>query len=631
MVSWLPLYHDLGLIGACFTALYVGFPTVVMSPLAFLASRPGRWLRAIDNYRGTVVLAPNFAYDLCLDKVGADELQGLDLSCLRIVLNGAETIQPRTLRGLVERLAPYGLDPGSLVPAYGLAECTVALTCGPLKREPVVDQIDRRSVAYLGLAVPARNGSPTVEVPSCGVPLPGHEVRVVDTRSRELPDRQIGDVQFRGPSATRGYHRNSDAARTLMDGEWLRTGDLGYTVAGELFLTGRSKDLIVKAGRNLSPSDVEEAVSTVEGIRRGCVAVFGTRGGDDTAAPTPDSGERLVVVAESRLQDRGERERLEGAIVAKVMSVAGVPPDDVVLVPIRSVLKTSSGKLRRGEMRVLYERGVVRHGRRPLWHQIARVALSGLIPRCRRVARDGVTALYALYAAVLFASATVALSAAVGVLPGMHRRQRVSQAASRWFLRLAGISRRTSGLGKLPLAKPYVLVVNHCSYIDALVVAAAMPPGVSFVAMSELRRQRVARWLLGRIGVEFVERFDAEQGVQDSRRLLDVLSAGRSLVVFPEGRFTRMPGLLPFRMGAFVTAAKAGACIVPCCLRGTRSLLRGTQWRLLRGPVTLTMGTAIQPEGRTWSDAVRLRDRTRAEMLRRCGEPDLRDERGQAL
>ena len=349
-VSWLPLYHDMGLIGAWLGSLYFGLPLVVMSPLRFLA-HPVRWLQAIHTYRGTVTASPNFGYELARSRSTDAELAGLDLRSLRIAANGAEAVLAATLRGFHERFAPFGLRPGTVRPVYGLAESSVGLAFPPQDREAPVDRIRRAPFLATGAAIPAAaDEADAVEFVACGQPIPGHEIRVVDAAGREVPERQEGAIQFRGPSSTQGYFRNPTATAALLDGTWLRTGDRGYLWNGDIVITGRAKDIIIRAGRNLYPAEIEAAVGAVPGIRRGCVAVFG-------AARTAKGTESLVVMAETRATDAETREALIKAATAAVVTVIGEPPDDVRLVPPYAVLKTSSGKIRRAANRERYERG----------------------------------------------------------------------------------------------------------------------------------------------------------------------------------------------------------------------------------------------------------------------------------
>ena len=219
-ISWLPLYYDMGLIGAWLGALYYAIPTVIMSPLTFLA-RPASWLWAIHEHRGTLSAAPNFAFELCLKRTTDEELKGLDLSSLRMVANGAEPVSPNTIRDFAARFEPYGFRPEALSPVYGLAESSVGIAFPPVGRGPLIDRIDRRALADRGEAIPATDGE-TVEIVACGQPLPGHQMRVIDDTGRELPARREGRLQFQGPSSTDRYFNNPEKTAALFDGAWLK-------------------------------------------------------------------------------------------------------------------------------------------------------------------------------------------------------------------------------------------------------------------------------------------------------------------------------------------------------------------------------------------------------------------------
>jgi 1-acyl-sn-glycerol-3-phosphate acyltransferase len=617
-VSWLPLYHDMGLIGAWLGTLYFGIPLVVMSPLTFLA-RPIRWLQAIQAYRGTLSAAPNFAYDLCIAKIADEELAGLDLSSWRLAFNGAEMVWPETLTRFGRRFAPYGFRPEALTPVYGLAECSVGLAFPPSGRGPLIDHVQRASFMYTGRAVPAGcDQASALSLVSCGPPLPGHELRIVDSSGRELDERQEGRVEFRGPSTTRGYFNNPRATAQLFRDGWLDSGDRGYLAGGEVFLTGRVKDIVIRGGRNIYPHEVEEAVNEIPGVRKGCTVIFGS--------PDPASGtERLVVLAETREQGQRERQQLREAINKAVVNVLGEPADQVVLAPPQTVLKTSSGKLRRSATRALFEAGMVGEHRRPGWWQVASLAAGAVIPQLQRWATRAADVMFAAWAWVVVSL----VAPVVWLITSFTTRPAwawgVGRAGARILLWLTGTPLIVRGLDYLPRGTPYVLVVNHASYLDGLVLLAALPETIGFVAKRELREPFIPRVYLQRLGAEFVERFAAHESVQDARRLEGALRAGRALAFFPEGAFTRASGLQPFRMGAFLVAANTGVPVVPAAICGTRAMLRDGRWWLRRGTITITVGAPLSPvaDARDAFDAaVRLRNEARVHIARHCGEPD---------
>ncbi len=615
VVSWLPLYHDMGLIGAWMGSLYFAMQLVLMSPLAFL-TRPARWLEAVTRYRGTLSAAPNFAYELCLKKIEAAELETLDLSSWRAALNGAEPVSPETVRRFSERFAACGFGAGTMMPVYGLAENSLALAFPPWGREPRIDRVDRASLMASGHARPAAGDDDTaLRFVGCGYPLPRHEIRIVGATGAEVGERQEGTLQFRGPSATSGYFRNPEATRRLFAGDWLDSGDRAYIAEGEVFITGRAKDMIIRAGRNIYPQELEEAVGNVDGVRKGCIAVFGTT---DAASGT----EKLVVLAETRLEDEEARERLAEAIQAVAVDLVGTPADDVALVPPHTVPKTSSGKIRRAAGRELYEGGRL-GSRGPVWWQVARLAWSGARPQLERSRRAARELLYAGRFWAVIGLATLPVAAGVVLLPRLTRRRRAARAAARQLARLTSMPIRIHGIEHLGRDEPFIIAANHASYLDAFALTAALPTEGAFLAKRELTQSFLARVLLERLGTLFVERFDAEKGLEDTERARAALERGESLLFFPEGTFDRAPGLKPFRMGAFYVAAQTGAPVVPVAIRGTRSMLRGDEWFPRRGAITITARPPIRPEGSDLAAAVRLRDAVRAEILAHCGEPDL--------
>jgi 1-acyl-sn-glycerol-3-phosphate acyltransferase len=619
-VSWLPLYHDMGLIGAWMGSLYFAFKLVVMSPLAFLA-RPPNWLWAIHRHRGTLSAAPNFAYQLCARRIAESDLEGLDLSSWRLAFNGAEPVSPETIEEFATRFARYGLRREAITPVYGLAESSVGLAFPQVGRGPKVDRIRRDVLTNSARAQPAAPGDTDVlEIVACGHPLPGHQVRIVDGQGHELAERQEGHLQFKGPSATSGYYRNPEETRKLFAGEWLDSGDFAYIAEGEVYLTGRSKDIIIRAGRNIYPYQLEDAVGNIPGIRKGCVAVFGSL---DPRTHT----ERVVVLAESREKDPRIRAELTRKIGDCALELIGMPADDIVLAPPHTVLKTSSGKIRRAACRELYDRGGRGVIERALWWQLARVAFASIVPQLRRALARLADWFYAGYVWLWFGVLAPSTWLVALCLSHTQWSWSLSRAAARALFRLTGVPLVTRGAENLPPpGEPCVLAINHASYLDGIVVVAALARQYSFVAKRELQDHFVSRAYLRSIGSEFIERFDLQRGLEDTERLLGLLRGGRSLAFFPEGTFRRMPGLLPFRMGAFVVAAQANVPVVPVTIRGTRSVLRENQWLPRRAMITVTIGAPIRPASTDWSGAIGLRDAVRAAMLRTCGEPDLATE-----
>ena len=628
-ISWLPLYHDMGLIGAWLGSLYYAAHLIIMSPLAFIA-RPQRWFQAIHRYRGTMSAAPNFAFELCLRRLKDEDLDGIDLSSWRVAANGAEAVSPETLEAFIARFEKFGFRPETMMPVYGLAENSVGLAFPPLGSQPRIDRIRRDSLMQSGRAEEADPGDEhALRFVGCGIPIPGHQIRIVDDGGRELPDRRQGHLQFQGPSATSGYLRAPDKNEAMFRGDWLDSADLAYIAGGEVFITGRSKDIIIHAGRNLYPEEIESEVGKIDGVREGRVAVFGSH--------DPQSGtERLIVLAETREQDDGRRETLGREINAIVTDLTGAPADDAVLAPPNTVLKTSSGKIRRAASREIYETGSVGKRQSAVWLQLLRLLLAGLSPRLRRARHSTGAALYGGYCWAVFALIAVPLWLLLALLPRPDWCWRLSHYAVRGAFRLTGLRLAVSGQGNASGGQ--ILVSNHQSYLDPFAIVAALPRRAAFVAKKELAGNLFTRILLQRLGAEFVERFDTAGGVSDARRMAARCEEGETLLFFAEGTLDRMPGLRPFRLGAFETAVAAARPVVPMALRGNRSILRDGTWLPRRGAIRVVIGEAMGPgsgmeddqagaDRDHFSAAIALRDRVRAWILDHCGEPDLAHER----
>ncbi|MGD8862245.1 MAG: fatty acyl-AMP ligase [Myxococcales bacterium] len=345
-LAWLPLYHDMGLIGFVLSTIIHDLNTVLL-PTESFARRPSMWMQAMQDYGATITFAPNFAYGLATKRTRDRDLQGLDLSKVRVAGCGAEPINPNVMRSFADRFAPAGFDARALMPAYGMAEATLAISFHPRMTPLVTDTVDAAALAR-GEATPAEPGAPesaTLELVSCGVPFPGHDVRIVSDDGEVLPERRVGEIITRGPSVTSRYYDNPEiTAETFRDG-WLHTGDLGYFAEGRLYVCGRKKDLIIIRGANHYPQDIEWAVSEVPGVRRDNVIAFSVM---------RDGEEQLIVCAEGNSGDAAE---LRKTIAAKVAETNGLNVGHVAVVKVGSLPKTSSGKVQRRRTKQLFETG----------------------------------------------------------------------------------------------------------------------------------------------------------------------------------------------------------------------------------------------------------------------------------
>jgi acyl-CoA synthetase (AMP-forming)/AMP-acid ligase II len=343
-VSWLPLYHDMGLIGTLLFSIYWRVPLVLMSPTTFLM-KPSRWLWAIHKHKGTLSPAPNFAYALCVRRVKAEERQGLDLSSWRLAMNGAEPVDHRTVVSFLEMYKPHGFPAPSMLPVYGLAEASLAVTFPELGKDPKCLLVDRAQLAN-GRVVDA-SGKGSMAVVSVGKPVPGHEVLVVDEHGKKLPAREVGHVIVRGPSLMEGYFESPETTSRVMRQGWLWTGDLGFFDHDELYVTGRVKDMIILRGRNIYAEDLERVAERVDHVRPGGSLAFGVY--DEIKAT-----EKVVLVVETRVAGAEERAALIRSIIERVAEFTDVRLDEVVLVGPRTLPKTSSGKKQRNLCRTMY-------------------------------------------------------------------------------------------------------------------------------------------------------------------------------------------------------------------------------------------------------------------------------------
>jgi acyl-CoA synthetase (AMP-forming)/AMP-acid ligase II len=343
VVSWLPLYHDMGLIGGLLAPIAHGAACWLLSPLEFML-RPASWMQAVSDARATLTVAPNFAYGLVARKVTDDDLKGLDLSTLRAAINGAEPVDPAIADEFCARLGPCGFRPTSYFPVYGLAESTLSVAFPPLGRGLKIDNVLRERLAE-GHAVPAPPGPGTMPLVSVGTAIDGHEITIVGPDHVPLPERRLGQIWVRGPSVSPWYfeqHRPIPERRTS-----LRTGDVGYLADGELYVVDRLKDLVIVAGRSYSPSDIERVAEAVDGVRSGRSVAFGI--------PDKEIGtEALVVLAEVQLRTSRELHELAGRVRAEITEQIGLAPVDVRLLKPGSLARTSSGKLMRRDARERY-------------------------------------------------------------------------------------------------------------------------------------------------------------------------------------------------------------------------------------------------------------------------------------
>lgn len=613
VVSWLPLYHDMGLIGSWLYSIYYALPITILSPLAFL-SRPEKWLWALHDSGGTLCPAPNFSYELCARKIPDSAIEGLDLSAWRVAINAGEAVLPDTLERFEQRFKPYGFRAESFVPCYGLAESSVALAFPPLHRRPVIDRIRRDVFEAEGKAVPAEaEDSSALRFVANGRALPEHEIKVIGPEGNPLGERIQGKVLFRGPSKTAGYFRNPKAtAAVTVEGGWMDSGDLGYWANGEIHITGRAKDLIIKSGRNIVPQEVELAAAEVPEVRRGCVAAFGRR--------DPELGtEQLVVVAETRVANKEDLDRIEAEVIERVGLAVGIPPDKVELVAPQSIPKTSSGKIRRNETRLLYERGELELNRRPPWLQIVRLWWESLgawmrlcLARCGRwLARK------------ISQGLLLTLGAGGGLLarvvPDGDARGSIIAATSRILLKLLGHKIKLDGKERFEPGRPAVLMANRAGGVDALALAAVLPIPFRFSDSGALDTvPATLMFLLRPLVLPPLRAPSLPPGGTLRQRIRQGLEDGHAVMVLSEGPPTVPAHLSRFRLDALDAAVQTGNPIYPLGVRGTSSILSVGTRMPGQGEAKIAVGQPIYIQMNDVRELATLREQVREAIARLC-------------
>ena len=335
-VCWLPLYHDMGLVGCLYLGLYYPGTVTYMGPDSFLM-KPALWLRTLSRYRAAISPAPHFAYSLCVNKIKDQEMEGVDLSRWRAALNGAEPIDPEGLERFAERFSRWGYQPTAMVPVYGLAEAGLAVSFSDISSLPVVTEFDRDS---LSADQRAERGSGR-KIVSVGRPLPGVKIEIWDDEEKRLPENSVGRIMIQGPSITTGYYQDPELTATIIRNGWLDTGDQGFFFEGELYISGRVKDLIIIRGRNYAPQEFEDLLFTVEGLRPGCAVAVG--------AVLEGQGEQLLILAERDSRSQRPADEMAAEVKSRILAGLSLIPWHVEILEPGTLPRTSSGKLRRSE------------------------------------------------------------------------------------------------------------------------------------------------------------------------------------------------------------------------------------------------------------------------------------------
>ncbi|MHB2019339.1 MAG: AMP-binding protein [Candidatus Xenobia bacterium] len=588
MVSWLPLYHDMGLIGSWMCSLYYGMPLALMGPERFLF-HPDRWVWAIHRFGGTISPNPNFAYEMAA-RLPEEATEGLNLASWRLAMNGAEPVQAATIDRFTSRYARHGFRPEAMYPVYGLAENSLAVSFSRLGERPRIDVIDREQLEQHGRAVPASDGLSMV---GCGKPLPGVEVRIADASGKTLPERTQGRVWFRSRSTMQGYLHNPEASREVMRADgWLDSGDLGYLAEGDLVLCGRARDLIIRGGRNMHPQEIEEVARAVPGVRPGGIAAFGVEG---------QGTEAVVVVVETR---EGARAAVTAAVGRQILDALGFAPDAVVAVAPGCVPRTSSGKVRRGACRELYLSGRLEMRRPPPWWQIARWTLSHWARNAWAAFCWGVSA----------ACAMPPLVTAL-VTRDPHTVMRVAHPCAQAIFRLTGLWPKLQG-ERFPDG-PAVFVANHQSYLDGMMLVGLIPAPFLIVTTRTVLEHPVSRVIVPRMPVLLVSSTAAEN-LEVVSAMAAALKRGERILIFPEG-LNWSPGLKRFALGGFRAAAEAQVPIVPIAIDGACDVLPAGCFIPRPGKIAITVCSPVQVASTNFEDVVAAAEAARTHIASALG------------
>ena len=638
-VSWLPLYHDMGLIGAWLMPLYFGLPVVVLSPLAFL-SRPSRWIRAFHGITARSARLPISRMNSPRQKFRRRKYMDVDLSAWRAALNGAEPVQPTTLDRFAARFASCGFRRAALLPVYGLAEASLAVTIPPVGRGPRVDRLERAAFAQTGSAVPApppaagevhggasaesmKDDPNIISFVSAGPPVPRHEVRIADERGEDVGERVEGQLWFRGPSATQGYYRNEAATSALLPqgaaAGWVNSGDRAYRAEGEIYITGRVKDIIIHAGHNLYPHEIEDAVAGVPGVRKGCVVAFGAA----------DPGVRHRAPG-----DRGRiaRERSRGAGATRAGHHRKSHRDAWASARTwwKSFRPTPFRKLPAENCGGMPPNRVFSPASLICW-RFAGVA-AACAPGCgfqRRARRAAPCAApwkspMGCYALVMFAVLLLPAWLFVLISPSRKLSARLTTTALRVVFKGRGMARARGG----PRAFAAERAANVRSQSHQLRghrgADGGAGHGLPFRGESRSDVDAVFRNVSPQAGPFCVSAAKIRGSrLHQAEQIEKALRRGESVFVFPEGTFSAQSGVRPFHLGAFKAAITAHREIVPIALDGTRRALRDATWLPRRGKITITICPPIAPpeSADDWQQIVRVRDAAREMIAQFAREP----------
>ena len=437
-------------------------------------------------------------------------------------------------------------------------------------------------------------------------------MRIVDPNRQPLPDRHIGQLQFCGPSAMQGYYRNPNATAAIYHEGWWDTGDYAYISEGDLFITGRQKDVIIKGGRNFYPDTIEEAIKQLDAATNGTVVAFGVT---DIKLGT----EKLIIVAETDNTDESQRSEAITSIMKQTATAVGIPVDEVVLVSPNIIPKTASGKVRRAECKQLYLSKQLKGKHAPVWWQLAKLLFMSKIKKLKQIFITGLKAVHTAYIFILLLLASPFLYVSALILPTTWARKFFRFVARSLFF-CAGIPIHMYEKNNLSQRKPVIFIANHASYIDAALLLAILPSNTTYVGKKEIRNMPFIRTVFKHLHYLTVDREDFSQSQTDVEKMIGALNAGDNIALFPEGTFLYATGLRPFKSGAFKMAVTAQAPVCAVALRGTRKVLRDNSWLANWTALHVTVAPSMKPHSTEWEEVIRLRRECYEFVAQHCGE-----------
>lgn len=615
IVSWLPFFHVMGLVSVWLGSFYHGIPLILMSPLSFL-NRPERWLWAIHYSNGTISGGPNFAYELCAQNIEPARIEGLDLSSWRLAINGGEMIHPDTIERFSKKFIPYGFKRENFASAYGLAESSACVAISSLGQEPRIDKVERNIFEYEKRAIHVKDSSEEfcIRLVTCGKPIPQHKVRVVDDFGYELPDRYVGNLQFNGPSSMCGYYRDLEATKKIYHNDWWDTGDLAYLDQGEIFIAGRKKEIIIKAGRNLSPGGIEELVSQVPGIRGGCVVAFGVES-------TLEGTEEIILIAETQQKRPSKPDQIIQNIRNQVSTTQYMVPDKIILVPPHTLPKTSMGKIHREACKIAYLDDQLKQPSGVI--QLAKIRTKSFLAKLHYYLIKTAQLIYSIYALFVLVITIGPGYLSLWILP-RKLSATILHYCTRNFFRFIFCPIQIINKQNLYKYKRIIFLPNHTSYFDVFVLTAVLPPNTRFVAKKEVTQTPFIRTVIRKLKHILLDRKHYPEGITKATKEIEqALNEQNPVVIFPEGTFTYAAGLRPFKFGSFKIAVDKNVPVLPIASQGIRKILREGQRLLKPGSIKITVGEPLFPQGNDWEEIIRLRAETREQILIHCGEPSL--------